>query len=268
MARIPTVIKASQAGDAHLHMERMVRGSFQLDDVLEEARRSVTEARREADTLLQSARREAETLRREAGEEGYRAGFAQGRSEGEQAGRREVFEAARREFADQQGALTAAWTAALEQIDANRAEWLAGARHDLIELAMAIADRVVHCIGQRERAAIEANLGEAIRLTGRRSEVTVQVNPADAAAARAFAEEAVRRQEALENVRVQDCEDLAPGGCRVVWGDGSVDASIDTQLERIANALGVSRRPRGKAPARSAKEASPEAQGGDRQGDS
>jgi len=263
MARVPTVIKASQVGDARLCMERMVRGSFHLDDVLDEARRSVADARQEADALLQSARCEAENLRREAREEGYREGFAQGRSEGEQAGRREVFEAARQQFADQQQSLTAAWTAALEQIDAHRAEWLATARHDLIELAMAIAGRIVHCVGQRERAAVEANLDEAIRLTGRRSEVTVQVNPADAVAARAFAEEAVHRQETLENVRVQECEDLAPGGCRVVWGDGSVDASIDTQLERIANVLGVSRRPRGKAPARTAKDAPPEAQGGD-----
>ncbi len=241
MARIPSVIKASQAGDAHVHMERLVRRSFQLDDVMTLARRTVAEARQEADTLLRTARLEAETILRAAREQGHREGFAQGRSEGAEVGRREAFETATRQFAEQHQSLAASWTTAIEQIEAHRSQWVASARQDLIELAMAIADRVAHCVGQHDRQAVQANLDEAVRLIGRRSEVTVYVHPQDADAARAFAADVANRQDALEHVEVKPCEDLAPGGCRVGWGDGNVDAALDVQLDRIARALHVAR---------------------------
>jgi len=244
MARTSAVIKAAQAGQAYEHVERLGMRAFHLDDVMNEARQALAAARREADALLHAARREADTLRRRAQDEGYRAGFEQGRTEGREVGRREAFEAASKQFAERQDSLAAAYASAIEQIQADRDAWLASARQDLIELAMAIADRVVHCVGRREREAVRANLDEAIRLVGKRSEVTVRVHPADAETARAFAADVVRRQGRCEHVRVIEDEAIAPGGCRVFWGEGTIDGTLEAQLDRIASALGGSRRER------------------------
>ncbi len=237
MSRAATVIKADQAAHAGEQIGRLGTRAFHLNDVLLEAKQTVVSAQQEATRLVEQARKQAEEARQQARKEGYDAGFAEGRKAGFEAGRKEAFETARKEFAAQQASLVSACRQVIDQINDQRADWWASARQDLIELAMAIARRVAPCVGQREREVVLANLEEAIRLAGRRSEATIQVNPGDAAAARAFAEELIARQEGWKHVPVVECEDVAPGGCRVRWTGGAVDATLEAQLDRIAREL-------------------------------
>ncbi len=234
---MPTVIKAGEARQASGRAGRVGVRAFQLNDVLHEAMQTVASARQEAAGLVEQARKEVDGIRKKSRKEGYEAGFAEGRKAGAEAGRREAFEAARKEFADQQASLVATCRQTIDEINGKRADWWAAARHDLVELAVAIARRVARCVGQRERDAVVKNLEEAIGLAGQRSEVTIQVNPADAEAARAFAQDLLSRQESWKHVPVVECADVAPGGCRIQWSGGSVDATLETQLDRIAREL-------------------------------
>ena len=213
--------------------------SFELSDVLEEAQQCLTEAKREAAAIIDQARLEAEAVREAARKQGREDGFEQGREIGRKAGRDEAFEKARREFSEQQKSLIAACEQIFSEVSAVRADWQASARQDLIELAIAIARRVVHAVGQRERAVVLANLAEAVRLTGKRSEVTIRVNPKDVASARSFADSLLDRKDPWEHVHVAEDSQVSPGGCRIFWGTGSVDAELETQLRRIESELGV-----------------------------
>ena len=237
MSRMPTVIKA-QRGDAACDV---VGGlglkSFQLNDVLHEARQTAAAARQEAARLVREAESQAESIRQRARREGYEAGLAEGRREGAEAGRQEAFEAARQEFAAQQASLVAACRQIIDEINARRADWWTAARQDLIDLAVGIARRVAVSVGQREREVIQANLEEAVRLVGKRSEMAIEINPADAEAARAFARELIERQAHWKQVPVVENPEVSAGGCRVQWDTGSVDATLETQLDRIAREL-------------------------------
>jgi flagellar assembly protein FliH len=235
---MPTVIKGQRGEPAGQQVGRLGLKSFQLNDVLHEARQMVAAARQEAARQVQEARSQAESIRQTARREGHDAGFAEGRREGMEAGRKEAFEAARKEFAAQQASLVTACRQIVDQINAQRADWWAAARQDLIDLAVAIARRVIVSVGQRERQAIEANLEEAVRLVGKRSEIAIEVNPADAEAARAFAQELIDRQTHWKQVSVVENAEVSAGGCRVQWDIGAVDATLETQLDRIARELG------------------------------
>ena len=140
---------------------------------------------------------------------------------------------ARERFEKQQASLVESCQKVIADINAHRAHWQAAARQDLVDLALAIARRVVGCVGQRERQAVLANLDKAVQLAGVRSDVTIAVNPADTETARLFAESLVARRQEWTNIRVIDEPEVRPGGCRVQWGTGLVDAMLDTQLERI-----------------------------------
>ena len=234
MSRVSTIIKARSEPAGRWGLK-----SFELNDVLAEAQQRLADAKREAAAIIDKARRETETSSEEGYRKGYEDGLAQGRSAGRQTGRDEAFEAARREFGEQQKSLISACEQMFGEINAARVGWLASARQDLIELAIAMARRVVHAVGQREREVVRANLEEAIRLTGRRSEVTFHVNPQDAASARAFADSLIDRQGRWEHIHVVEDAQLSPGGCRVQCGSGSVDAALETQLQRIESELGV-----------------------------
>ena len=238
MGRVPTVIKVQEQDQAGEQVERLGLRSFQLNDLLHEARQTVASARQEAAGLVERARKESGTIRQAARGQGYEAGFAEGQKAGHEAGHKEAFEAARSQFAEQQASLIATCRQLIDEINARRADWWAAARQDLIDLAIAVARRVARCVGQRERDVVVKNLEEAIQLVGRRSEVTIRVNPADAETARAFAGELMDRREHWKNVPVVESPEVSPGGCRLEWATGSVDATLETQLDRIAEELG------------------------------
>ncbi len=233
MAR-STVIKV----DSSRRAEPVGLRAFRIEDVLGEARATIERARQEAGQIVQDARSEADRLRAAARDEGYRAGFEEGSQKGEQVGRAEALATATREFSEQQAGLVSTCQSLIAAIQADRAAWQAAARQDLIDLALAIARRVVHHVGEHERQAVLANLEEAVRLAGARSGVTILVNPRDGETARLFAQSLLELKEQWSGVRVVEEPEISPGGARIQWSTGAIDASLETQLDRIAEALG------------------------------
>jgi flagellar biosynthesis/type III secretory pathway protein FliH len=74
-------------------------------------------------------------------------------------------------------------------------------------------------------------------MVGVRSDVTIVVSPADAESARMFAHSLLELKEHWEHIRIVEEPEVSPGGCRVQWGSGSVDAALETQLDRIERDL-------------------------------
>lgn len=240
----PNVISAEAAAKT----PGLALRTFQLNDVMREAREMIAraretldDARREAELILVQSRAQAqaesiavrESAFDAAQEAGTRMGHEEGYRQGLEQGRAEALDAATREFAERQAQLVSAFREIMDAVNGDRADWAAAARQDLIELAMAIARRVVRHVGEREREVVLANLEEAVRLTGARSEVTILVHPADAETARMFAQSLLDLKEHWEHIQVVEEPEVSAGGCRIQWGSGSVDASLETQLERI-----------------------------------
>ncbi|HOB74207.1 MAG TPA: FliH/SctL family protein [Phycisphaerae bacterium] len=198
-----------------------------------EAEALVNHARVEAEAIREMGRRDAEALREAARQEGFQAGWEAGLEEG----RARALAEAKDDFAQRQAHLVNAFRSVMDTVEKSRADWLAAARQDLVELAMAIARRVARHVGQRDRDVVLANLEEAVRLVGARSDVTIAVNPADAEAARLFAQSLLDLKEHWEHIQVVEEPEVSPGGCQVHWNSGSVDATLETQLDRIEEEL-------------------------------
>jgi len=235
-----TVLKAEQAA-AGVHRPRVLN----LYDIAAQADRIVAEARAEADRILAEARQQAEQVRREAIEQGRREGYEQGAKEGRTA----ACEQARQEFAAQQASLIQALQSAIDQFEQQKRRLLSAAHHDLIELAVAIAARIVKRIGQLDREVVVENLREVIDRVGARNDLVVKISPQDEQAARRFFEQLVKTHEQCRHVRIVADETVSPGGCVVCTSQGRIDATIETQLDRLAEELLGSRQP--EPPARS-----------------
>lgn len=233
MPRPSGVIKAGSAGQTPNPGFR----AFRLNDVMDEAKAFVAKANAEAERTLAQAEHRARQIEQEARRagdaRGHQEGYARGLAEGREAGRQEAFEQSLEEFRTQQAPLIDSYVQAVSAINAEREAWATMARQDLIELAMAIARRVTHHTGQEHREVVLANLEEAVRLVGARTDVTIAVNPKDEQAARAFAKTLVDMREQWQKIRIVEEDEIASGGCRVQWGSGSIDATLETQLDRI-----------------------------------
>ncbi len=240
------VIKASAATSA------VVR-PFRISDVTAEASAQIARDQAQAKEILRQAELKAaqitadaqriEQETREKGrKQGYQESYERGLAEGRQAGRQEAFESAAREFAQKQASLVESCRQIISAINADREAWLTAGRQDLIDLAIAIARRVAHHVGDAHREVVLANLEEAVRLVGARTEVTIAINPKDAEAARAFAKTLIDMREQWQKIHIVEESEIAPGGCRVQWGSGSVDATLETQLDRIEAELNAGRK--------------------------
>lgn len=206
-------------------------------DLEEAARRALDEARRLSRALLVEVGREAGDLARRRIEEafslGRKEGWAQGHSEGREAGIEQALTEKRAALDRAAAALVAAARGVVESREAVRAEAEAG----VVRLASAIGEKLAaRAIETQPDAAREA-LREALRLVVDRTEVRVRVNPADREAvedARAHV-----REEFPEIIRIAVEPDatVSPGGCRVITSSCTVDATLEGRASRIAELL-------------------------------
>jgi flagellar assembly protein FliH len=227
-----TVIKKGETGRP---LQRLC--SFDLADHLAEARQAVTAARREAQRIVAEAKAESARLRGEARQIGHREGREQGHAEGLEVGQAQGLAEAAERFNREQGDLAASMTSIIESIEGCKRDLLIEANRDLLEFAVAVASKVTRCVGEVDRQAALANVEEALRLVGEKTDVTVRVNPVDAETLRRFAADRARQLGRQQHVSVVEDESLAPGGAVVTTGGMEVDASIETQLAQITTLL-------------------------------
>jgi flagellar assembly protein FliH len=199
--------------------------AYDLTDMAAEADDYLGGVRREAAKIVAEARREAAAVRQEA--------EAAGRKAAEQAIERILDE----KVAKQMKTLTPALQAAVEQIREARQAWLAQWESRGVDLAAAIAERVVR--GELVRKP-EINLTwirEALDLVTGSGEFAIHLHPDDHAALERQTKQLAAAVHPTAAVRVVADAALSPGGCRVVTAFGSVDMQIAAQLERIKQEL-------------------------------
>lgn len=208
----------------------------QLSEEEERARQVAERGRQDARRLLASARAEAERIRareREAGyQEGYQEGLAKGHEAGEQAAR-EAFEGEVGDHLRRLGELVV-------RAGIDRAALLRSAEADLVELALAIAEKVLHQrvgAGERSAALDIAREGlERVAAVGNDA-ARVRVHPDDYELYREMWDQLELEGAAGVSCQVVPDERVEPGGCLIETRAGRVDGQWGTQLAQIRGAL-------------------------------
>ncbi len=226
------VMKAQQA-------VRSMQSAIVMDlgDVERDAQRMVAQATQEADQILAKAKAkavaEALQIREQAKTAGHAEGFQTGHAEGKKQGHDEALAQARQALEE----LTARWQKTLDEFHQNMAPHHADAKADLVRLALAIAERVTHQEGLRNRDVARATVAEALRMIGAARKVALHVNPEEVSVVETYLPELLAKLRTLESVEV--CPDAAvtAGGCLVRYGGGEVDARLEEQIQRISDEL-------------------------------
>lgn len=130
-----------------------------------------------------------------------------------------------------------ALAAAAEDISRLRGSLIRNNSQDMLRLVMAVSEQIV----RREVAAdpdiILSIIENALQSSVRTDQYRILINPADL--------EKVTKQKplflasisGLKNLSIETDAAISPGGCRVDSDLGDVDATIETQLEAIRQAL-------------------------------
>ena len=159
-----------------------------------------------------------------------REAYAKGYEAGEQAG---LATGAQR--AD---AIVVRMAQALDELAAVRAQMIRQTERQMVELALAVARRIIHREVSLDRDLLIAMARVALDRLGESAQITVRLHPEDFEATNAD------RVSRVMGTCVTVLEDprLERGACMVESDLGTLDVSVDAQIEEVARALLGARR--------------------------
>lgn len=223
-------------------IQQMARAALvmNLGDLAREGDRAVLSARAEAERIIAEARAERDLLTKgaveEARKQGFEKGLEEGRKQGAEEGRKEAFQAARDELAR----LERAWGEAMGAFDSARGEMLGALRRDALALAVMLAERVVRRTIEVDERVVVRQLEAALEMIARATRIVVAVHPEDEQLLREALPAIVAKFSDVTHAEIAQDAGIERGGC-VVRTDvgGVIDASIRTQVERLAASIGA-----------------------------
>lgn len=211
--------------------------AFSFADLERQAADVLARARTQAAAILADAEARADALRAAREAEARERGLAEGRRQGLEQITREAAARAAADARERLNKLAAALEAALREFEQQRHNLLADAEHGLIELAVAIARRVCKRDAARAGDTAAANARALLALVQHQADAELLLNPDDHAALQESLNALIASTARLSHVKLAADEGVPRGGCRLRGVHGEIDATLETQLDRIAAAL-------------------------------
>jgi flagellar assembly protein FliH len=214
--------------------------SFDLRDIARQAEGMLSDARKEADRLIHAARTQSSIERESVRQSAQRLGREQGIRQGWETGRSEALQETREKLAGDQAPMISALSKLLEEFGQRREQMYLAARRDVVVLAIAIARRIVSGLGDIEEAAPQAAAeacAEALELLKDATDAVVRIHPDDWDAVSQMVTSLADSMQSSPHVRVEKDPEVGRGGVVVETGQGTVDATAASRVDRIADEL-------------------------------
>ena len=210
---------------------------FSLRDIEAQAREKLSRSARDADVLVEQAQQRVAEIAAEAQAcgfvEGVRHGLAKGGADGAVEGRRE----ATAEYAERLTTLIQSLDRAADELSVARQDLETMMVSDAVELALAVAARVIKHQAAIDPQVLLRNVREALNLIGRATHIRIALHPSQRELLREVLPQLQLEHPALKHAEVVEDEAILPGGCRVFTPHGKIDADLESQLDRIAREL-------------------------------
>jgi flagellar assembly protein FliH len=222
--RTPLVSSIIARSDVWLPARVDIRGDSagsSLDYALDDKRAREAESARAAAEAGARARQAELDLQ-------YAQGLTDGRAAGEQA-----------EALRLRGALMAT-EAALDELQAGEARWLAHIEENIAAIAVGVAQQIIAREVTTSPDVVTALVSRAVEEFGLDQALSIRVNPGDLEALHGVSRDAsagMQESTAGRDVRWLSDSRIEPGGCVVEGRERIVDGRVDTALERLYRRL-------------------------------
>ena len=231
--------KVESARIVKAHSARDLGGevSYNYEDLQQRCENYLAEVRQQTRQMIESAAVEAEQLRQKAIEEGRRAGFQQGLQQADEEIERRSTLRAEKKAAEQLQTALPAIREAVDEFEKERDRWLSHWEESLIALSVAIAEKVLrHHLQLRPELATNM-LADVLQLLAGHPRVTIRLHPDDLALLGTPANDVITSMSGCSEVVVIEDDAISRGGCLLETQYSTIDARIETQLERITAEL-------------------------------
>lgn len=211
--------------------------AMHLGDLRERAACVEREATRHAAAIVADASSKRAGMLDGAKEQGHREGMAKGLAEGRAKGEAEGHAAALAATRARLAEIEARWMAGAAEFEVARERMLGEARQDVLRLAIQIAERVIKGRIETDPKVATAQLESVLSMIMRPSKLTIAINPEDEPVLREALPAMMTRFSAAEHMELAMDPGLPRGSCVARTSGGEIDASIWSQLDRVAETL-------------------------------
>ena len=206
---------------------------FSMQDIEAAAKSVLLRARREVEQIVSQAKSEAQEFKSQARKQGHSEGFALGRTEGFEAGKKSAHAEA---LAAHQAAMTQlinSLTETIKLIDDGRDQLQTNAINEVVALACAIARKVTKRQAAIDERVMCENLREALSLAVHAADVRIAVHPSQFKTLQDELPNLRLAWPQLKHIDLMEDAAIARGGARVFTHHGKIDGDLDAQLEHV-----------------------------------
>lgn len=199
----------------------------QIEEMRQQLEAELAQIDAQSAVILNDAQMRAITLQAEAQAQGYEAGYKQGIADGQK----------------KMDGLLAGATAQIQQLldemAAQRGAMLAQVESEIVALSLAIAEKIVGHVARTHDELILHMVQRAIAELPNTGPLLLRVHPDDAPTLEKYWQRGQNGDERSAEWRLVADAHIERGGCLIVCGSTTIDARLSTQLDNIANGLGL-----------------------------
>jgi len=207
-------------------------GIRQAEDPEKKAEEIIARARDEAKLIVQEAELEAKRMLEEAQAQ-VEAVFAEAEQKAKEEGYRKVESLAQQHYQD----LLAEAEAFRDRAKTEYEETIRSLEHDIVELSMSIARKILGAELETSRDVILKIAGEAIEACMNREQIVLKVSAEDYDYVMENVDRIRSRTGNIGQLEVRKEQTLPRGSCVVDTGYGMVDGSLETKMEMVEQAF-------------------------------
>lgn len=195
------------------------------------AEQMLEEAKAEAEQMIMAAHAECDEIRAKATEEGFEAGIEQARID--------ALAEIHAEWDQRIKDLTDDIRQVIAAIQSEKATLWKQTEKDIVTFSIEMAQKIIKTEVQQNPKVIGEVIRHCLRRVVNKERIRVRISPADIDAVRSQREDLMLVLDGAENFEIIDDRRVQQGGCVIETIAGTIDAKMDTQLERVVTALEV-----------------------------
>lgn len=227
----PRILKSNDA-------RNLVHGiAFNYEDLKERCNEHVQQIRQQTQDMIRKAHAEAEEIRQRAYAEAYEAGNADAMRDVEAEIQRRSDESAEQKAAAKLNSLAPALEQAAAALREERDRWLSQWETTAVRASIAIAEKLLRRQLDLHPEWAQDMIAEALQLAAGSPRIEVRMHPQDTELLGNRASDVVRQLAACGHAEIVADLAVSRGGCLIQTQHGTIDARVETMLDRIAAEL-------------------------------
>lgn len=211
--------------------------AYNFKDIEKRCEDYILNVRDQTRQMILDAQQEAEQIKRDAFEAGKQEGHAAAQHELDTIIKTRSEETANRIVEEKLGKIYPAMQAAVEGLKNEQIHWRKIWDATAVEMCLSIAEKIIRHEIKSHPESARAMMSEALKLASGAQHIRFHMNPADVAHLGESTKQFINNLTGCQTCEIIEDDSISSGGCFIETQHGTIDATLEAQLDRISQEL-------------------------------